>query len=60
LVEQVVGAGEQWLTELDTDQLRNLLLAVIALERDQNGLIATLKIKKSRIKVLGATVARFA
>lgn len=26
LSEQVVGAGEQWLTELDTDQLRNLLL----------------------------------
>jgi len=40
LVEQVVGAGEQWLTELDTDQLRNLLLldrnAVI--EEDQNDL----------------------
>ena len=26
LSEQVVGAGEAWLTELDTDQLRNLLL----------------------------------
>jgi len=26
LVEQVVGAGEQWLTELDTDQLNLLLL----------------------------------
>ncbi|MGB3513189.1 MAG: DEAD/DEAH box helicase [Microcoleaceae cyanobacterium] len=26
LAEQVVGAGEQWLTELDTDQLRNLLV----------------------------------
>ena len=26
LAEQVVGAGEQWLTELDTDGLRNLLL----------------------------------
>lgn len=26
LAEQVVDAGEQWLTELDTDQLRNLLL----------------------------------
>ena len=26
LSEQVVGAGEQWLTELDTDQLRTLLL----------------------------------
>lgn len=26
LADQVVGAGEQWLTELDTDGLRNLLL----------------------------------
>lgn len=26
LAEQVVGAGENWLTELDTNQLRNLLL----------------------------------
>ncbi|QLE56629.1 DEAD/DEAH box helicase [Nostoc sp. TCL26-01] len=26
LAEQVVGTGEEWLTELDTDQLRNLLL----------------------------------
>lgn len=26
LSEQVVGAGENWLTEMDTDQLRNLLL----------------------------------
>ncbi|WP_299491152.1 DEAD/DEAH box helicase [Acaryochloris sp. IP29b_bin.137] len=26
LAEQVVGTGENWLTELDTDQLRNLLL----------------------------------
>ncbi len=26
LAEQVVGEGEQWLTELDTDSLRNLLL----------------------------------
>ncbi|HEY9805429.1 MAG TPA: DEAD/DEAH box helicase, partial [Candidatus Obscuribacterales bacterium] len=26
LAEQVVGAGEHWLTELDTNQLRNLLL----------------------------------
>ncbi|MBE9059107.1 DEAD/DEAH box helicase [Sphaerospermopsis sp. LEGE 08334] len=26
LAEQVVGAGEEWLTELDTDQLRDLLL----------------------------------
>ncbi|BAZ28470.1 SNF2 helicase homolog [Cylindrospermum sp. NIES-4074] len=26
LAEQVVGTGEDWLTELDTDQLRNLLL----------------------------------
>ena len=31
LAEQVVGAGEQWLTELDTDQLRNLLI----LDRNQ-------------------------
>ena len=26
LAEQVVGAGEEWLTELDSNQLRNLLL----------------------------------
>jgi len=26
LAEQVVGAGEEWLTEMNTDQLRNLLL----------------------------------
>ena len=26
LAEQVVGAGENWLKELDTDQLRSLLL----------------------------------
>lgn len=26
LAEQVVGTGENWLTEMDTDQLRNLLL----------------------------------
>jgi SNF2 family DNA or RNA helicase len=26
LAENVVGAGENWLTEMDTDQLRNLLL----------------------------------
>jgi SNF2 family DNA or RNA helicase len=26
LAEQVVGSGENWLTELDTDQLRNLLI----------------------------------
>jgi SNF2 family DNA or RNA helicase len=26
LAEQVVGAGEQWLTELDTDRLRDILL----------------------------------
>lgn len=26
LAEQVVGAGEEWLTEMDTDQLRNLLV----------------------------------
>ena len=25
LAEQIVGAGEQWLTELDTDALRDLL-----------------------------------
>ena len=31
LAEQVVGAGEKWLTELDTDQLRNLLI----LDRNQ-------------------------
>ncbi len=30
LAEQVVGAGENWLTELDTNQLRDLLL----LDRD--------------------------
>jgi SNF2 family DNA or RNA helicase/intein/homing endonuclease len=30
LAEQVVSAGENWLTELDTDQLRNLLI----LDRD--------------------------
>jgi SNF2 family DNA or RNA helicase len=30
LAEQTVDAGEQWLTEMDTDQLRNLLL----LDRD--------------------------
>ncbi|MCJ8282774.1 MAG: DEAD/DEAH box helicase, partial [Rivularia sp. ALOHA_DT_140] len=30
LAEQVVGAGEEWLTEMDTDQLRNLLI----LDRD--------------------------
>ena len=26
LVEQVIGAGESWITELDTDQLRKLLV----------------------------------
>ncbi|MEA5513760.1 DEAD/DEAH box helicase [Nodularia sp. UHCC 0506] len=26
LAEQVVGAGEEWLTEMDTDQLRDLLI----------------------------------
>jgi len=26
LSEQVVGTGETWLTELDTDQLRNMLM----------------------------------
>ncbi|MEB3215132.1 MAG: SNF2-related protein [Nostocales cyanobacterium 94392] len=30
LAEQVVGGGEEWLTEMDTDQLRNLLI----LDRD--------------------------
>jgi SNF2 family DNA or RNA helicase len=30
LAEQTVGAGEQWLTDLDTGSLRNLLL----LDRD--------------------------
>ena len=25
LAESIVGSGEEWLTELDTDQLRNLL-----------------------------------
>jgi SNF2 family DNA or RNA helicase len=34
LAEQVVGAGEEWLTELDTDQLRNLLVL------DRNAVIA--------------------
>jgi len=33
LAEQVVSAGEEWLTELDTDQLRNLLIL------DRNALI---------------------
>lgn len=35
LAEQVVGAGEDWLTELDTDQLRTLLLL------DRNAVIET-------------------
>jgi SNF2 family DNA or RNA helicase len=26
LADQVVGSGENWLTDLDTDQLRNLLV----------------------------------
>ncbi len=26
LAEQVIGAGESWITELDTDQLRQLLV----------------------------------
>jgi hypothetical protein len=30
LAEQTVGAGEDWLTDMDTDQLRSLLL----LDRD--------------------------
>lgn len=38
LAEQVVGTGEDWLTELDTDQLRNLLVldrsAIIEEEED--------------------------
>jgi len=25
LAERIIGAGERWLTELDTDQLRDLL-----------------------------------
>ena len=35
LAEQVVSAGENWLTELDTDQLRNLLIL------DRNAIIET-------------------
>jgi len=35
LAEQVVSAGESWLTELDTDQLRNLLIL------DRNAIIET-------------------
>jgi SNF2 family DNA or RNA helicase len=38
LAEQVVSAGENWITELDTDQLRNLLIldrdAIIETEED--------------------------
>ncbi|MFM7405545.1 MAG: DEAD/DEAH box helicase [Cuspidothrix sp.] len=34
LAEQVVGGGEDWLTEMDTDQLRNLLIL------DRNAVIA--------------------
>jgi SNF2 family DNA or RNA helicase len=37
LSEQVVGAGEKWLTELDTDQLRNLLLLDRAAVIDESG-----------------------
>jgi len=39
LAEQTVDAGEQWLTELDTDQLRNLLLLEreAALVDEENG-----------------------
>jgi hypothetical protein len=33
----VVGAGEQWLTELDTDQLRNLLLLDRSAIIDEDG-----------------------
>ncbi|NHC34787.1 DEAD/DEAH box helicase [Scytonema millei] len=40
LAEQVVGAGENWLTELDTDQLRQLLVlernAVIEEDEEQS------------------------
>jgi SNF2 family DNA or RNA helicase len=39
LSEQVVGAGENWLTELDTDALRNLLLldrAAVIDDEDQS------------------------
>ncbi|MEK0192338.1 DEAD/DEAH box helicase, partial [Microcoleus anatoxicus] len=35
LAEQVVSAGENWITELDTDQLRNLLIL------DRNAIIET-------------------
>jgi len=56
LVEQVVG-GEQWLTELDTDQLRNLLLLRNAvIEEDQNDLLQP----SSKSRMVGTTVARFA
>ncbi len=37
LSEQVVGAGEKWLTELDTNQLRNLLLLDRAAVIDEAG-----------------------
>ncbi len=37
LAEQVVGAGEEWLTELDTDQLRNLLLLDRSAVIDEEG-----------------------
>ena len=37
LSEQVVGAGEKWLTELDTNQLRNLLLLDRAAIIDESG-----------------------
>ena len=35
LAEQVVSAGENWITELDTDQLRNLLIL------DRNAIVET-------------------
>ena len=38
LAEQVVGAGENWLTNLDTDQLRNLLLLDRTAVIDEEGL----------------------
>jgi SNF2 family DNA or RNA helicase len=37
LAEQVVGAGEDWLTELDTDQLRNLLILDRSAVIDEDG-----------------------
>lgn len=37
LAEQIVGEGEQWLTEMDTDQLRNLLLLDRTAIMDEEG-----------------------